>query len=348
MKIRKRAAILAAVILLTGLSGCQQQEQKDERVDEQPESDLQIGISFDSFVIERWIRDRDVFVSTATELGAQVNVQNANGDAQEQISQIEYLIDKKMDVIVVIAVDGDALKNVVQRAKAEGIKVISYDRLIKNSGTDLYISFDNEEVGRLMAQNLIENIPDGGQIFMVRGSKEDNNVTMVQNGFDEVLKDSNLEVVYEANCAGWLAEEAFGYVIEGLRKYPDVKGIMCGNDDLASYAFRALAENRMAGEVVLVGQDGELAACQRIVEGTQSMTVYKSVDELAQKAARCAVKLAKGEELETESTIDDGTTQVPFMVLKSVAVTKDNIDQVIIDGGFHMKEDVYLNVSETE
>lgn len=348
MKIRRTILFLAVMILLAGLSGCGKQEQEDEKVTDREESDLQIGLSFDSFVIERWVRDRDIFVSTATKLGAQVNVQNANGDAQEQISQIEYLIEKKMDVIVVIAVDGEGIRNVIQRAKAEGIKVISYDRLIKNADTDLYISFDNEEVGRLMAQNLVENIPEGGDVFLIRGSETDHNVALVQKGVDEVLKDSNLKVVYEENCSGWLAEEAFGYVAEGLKKYPDVKGVVCGNDDLASYAFRALAENRKAGEVVLVGQDGELAACQRIVEGTQSMTVYKSVDELAQKAAQCAVKLAKGEELNTGETIDDGTAQVPFMVLKPVAVTRENIDEVIIDGGFHMKEDVYLNVSKTE
>lgn len=335
--------LLTAVLLLcTGCSG----EKKEEKAKKTESDAIQIGISFDSFVIERWLNDRDIFVSTATNLGAQVNVQNANGDVREQISQIEYLIEKKMDVIAIIAVDCSSLGGVIEKAKNEGIKIISYDRLILNGDTDLYISFDNVEVGRLMAQSLIENIPEGGDIFMIKGPVEDNNVALVDKGFKEVIKDSNLNVVYEQNCDGWLAEEAFGYVTEGLQEYPDVVGVMCGNDDLASYAFRALAEKRKAGEVALVGQDGDLAACQRIVEGIQTMTAFKLVDELARKAAEYAVKLAKGEELGIQETIDDGTYEIPFLVLAPITVTKENMDEVIIDGGYHLKEDVYLNVKE--
>ncbi len=341
MRWKKGFIVILTMCLL--LMGCAGEIKAVQEAEEDSDSKIQIGISFDSFVIERWIRDRDVFVSTANKLGAQVNVQNANGDVKEQISQIEYFIEKKMDVIVVVAVDCDTLGTVIKKAKTEGINVINYDRLVKNSNADLYISFDNEVVGRLMAEGLINAIPQGGDIFMIKGPVEDNNVALVSKGFHEKIKDSNLKVVYGANCDGWLAEEAFGYVNEGLKEYPNVAGIMCGNDDLASYAFRALAENRKAGEVALVGQDGDLTACQRIVEGTQTMTVYKSVDKLAAKAAECAVKLAKGQDLNVLETIDDGSNNVPFLKLTPVAVNKDNMDEVIIDGGFHLREDVYLN-----
>ena len=118
---------------------------------EQEEQEVQIGLSFESFVIERWMRERDVFVSAAKELGAEVNVQNANGDVEEQISQIEYFIKKQVDVIVVVAGDCEALSDVMIKAREAGIKTVSYDRLIMNAGCDLYISFDNTEVGRLLS-----------------------------------------------------------------------------------------------------------------------------------------------------------------------------------------------------
>lgn len=344
--VMRHMKILFSLVLIAVLfAGCSRQVEQDTPSTEGDSQEIQIGISFDSFVIERWIKDRDVFVSTATELGAQVNVQNANGNVEEQISQIEYFIEKKMDVIVIVAIDCNRLSHVVQKAKANGIKVISYDRLIQNSGCDLYISFDNEEVGQLMGQALLDACPQGGNIFMIKGPVADNNVALVEKGFREEIKDSNLNVVYEANCDGWLAEEAFDYVNEALEQYPDVVGIMCGNDDLGNYTFRALAENRKAGQVAMVGQDSDLAACQRVVEGTQTMTVYKPVDELAARAARCAVKLAQGQDLGIRGVIDDGSEEVPYYRLTPVAVKKDNMDEVIINGGFHLKEDVYLNVN---
>ena len=350
--IKKVLLLLVTLCFMTAFfSGCgsyyeeEEQQLQTAAEDEENKDKIQIGLTVDSFVIERWIRDRDVFVATARELGAEVNVQDAGASAAEQISQIKYFISKKMDVIVIIARDCGALSEVIEEAETAGIKTISYDRLVKNAGTDLYISFDNRKVGEIMAESLIEAIPHGGDIFMIQGSATDNNVMMVKKGFQDVLDGSRLNVVYEANCEGWTAELAVAYVEEGLKKYPHVKGIMCGNDDIASQVIQVLAENQLAGKVIVVGQDGDLAACQRIVEGTQYMTAFKAIEELAREAAKCAVRLGKGEKLEElEETFSDGTYDIPCKVLEPVAVTKENIDQVIIDGGFHRREDVYLNV----
>ena len=314
---------------------------------------IRIGLCFDSFVIERWLRDRDVFVSTAQGLGAEVNVQNANGEVEEQIEQIRYLISRKMDVIVIIAIDGEALNEVVQEAKNAGIVVISYDRLIRGADTDLYISFDNEMVGTLMGQALVEALPEGGKVFEILGSESDNNVWQLKKGFEEAIEGHGLDIVYESVCENWLAELAFDKVNEGLEQTGGkVDGVMCGNDDLAGQAIKALTENRIAGTVPVVAQDAELSACQRIVEGTQTMTVYKSVDEEARIAACFAVEMAQGKDIRDESldyhtseTIFDGAGEVPCYALEPAAVTKENIDDVIIGGGFHQKEDVYLNVN---
>ena len=359
-KIRKNDRIkrlfLGVLLVCTGimiLSGCgTRTEEKQTRQEEtessgKEEDKIQIGLAVDSFVIERWIRDRDVFVATARELGADVNVQDAGADAEEQISQIEYFISKQVDVIVVIARDCGVLSDVIQEAHNAGIPVISYDRMINNADTDLYISFDNRKVGEIMAQALVEALPQGGDIFMIQGPLSDNNVYMLKDGFDDTIKDTNLNVVYEANCDGWTAELAVGYVEEALEKYPHVKGIMCGNDDIASQVVQVLAENQLAGDVVVVGQDGDLAACQRIVEGTQYMTAFKSIEDLAREAAKYAVEIGggkEGSELEgVTEEVNDGTYDIPARVLDPTAVTRENIDEVIIDGGFHRRDEVYLN-----
>lgn len=394
------AGLLALLLALAG--GCGSRDEGAEPVVEEQSDTLKIGMSFDSFVIERWLRDRDQFSMTANNLGAEVNVQVANGEVDEQISQIRYFIKKKMDVIVVIAVDGGALSEVVDEAKKEGIRVISYDRLLLNSDTDLYISFDNEKVGTLMGEALVDALPDGGNIFAIYGSPTDHNVSLVRDGFLAVVGESNLNVIFSAYCENWLAELAFDAVEEGMATTPrNLVGVMCGNDDLASQAFRALAENRLAGKVVMVGQDADLAACQRIVEGTQTMTVYKPVEELAQTAAEFAAalgyekmveegriqedevpKIARDRlaELETLPTISDGSAaiedngelfitvtgstlngdqwrsqhpqqeqdgyEVPYYGLEPIAVTKENIDEVIIGNDFHTEEDVYLNTGK--
>ena len=264
MSIRKKGTagrivctLSAVLFTVLAASGCVRMEDAAAGSMEQEEPKVQIGLSFDSFVIERWMRERDVFVSAAKELGAEVNVQNANGDVQDQISQIEYFIRKQVDVIVVVAGDCEALTDVMIKAREAGIKTVSYDRLIQNAGCDLYISFDNTEVGRLMARSLLENIPDGGDIFLIQGPLTDHNVTLVREGIDETLAGSSLSVVYESNCAGWVAENAYTYTKEGLKQDRYVKGIICGNDDLASQAFRALSEERLAGKVYVTGQDGE-------------------------------------------------------------------------------------------
>jgi D-xylose transport system substrate-binding protein len=166
----------------------------------------------------------------------------------------------------------------------------------------------------------------------------------VEQGFQDVMDYSKLKVIYSVNAVGWLAEEAYDAVNTALDITENIDGVFCGNDNLATEAVRALSENRMAGNVIVTGQDAELAACQRIVEGTQTMTVYKPVDKLAKAAAEYAVKLAKGEDIDVTATINDGAKEVPYVKLEPIAVTKENIDSVIIDCGFQSKEEVYLNV----
>ncbi len=336
--------IFLCSVLIVG--GCEKKEAAKEESVETTEDKLEIGMSFDSFVIERWQRDRDVFVSAAKELGAEVNVQNANGEVAEQIKQIEYFIDKKVDVIVIISIDGEKLVSAVAQAKKAGIKVIAYDRPIKYADADLYISFDNEAVGRMMAEALQQEIGGAGKIIMLSGPTSDSNVTMVNAGFMSIAKRYQNEIVDIHYADGWLAEEAYNYINDNPIKVAGADAIMCGNDNLAGQAIKALSEQRLAGKMPVVGQDAELEACQRIVEGTQLMTVYKPVEKLAKAAAEYAVKLANGEELGIEDSYMEGAYEIPCVTLTPIKVTKSNMDEVIINSGFHLKEDVYMNVAK--
>ena len=342
---RKLTIILCLLLLLTA---CGSAGQKSNAVQTQNEKKIQIGMSFDSFVIERWRRDRDVFVSTAKELGAEVNVQNANGDLAEQKKQIDYFIEKGMDVIVIICADSDGLRTSVNKAKEKGIKVIAYDRLIKDSDVDLYISFDNTRVGGMMAEALIDQGLAGGSVLMLGGSTADNNVSLVEGKFRRTMQENKVTILDSFHADGWLAELAAEYIYEHMDTVFKADAIMCGNDDIASRVVPALAERRLAGKVLVTGQDADLEACQRIVEGTQLMTVYKPVEKLAQRAAECAVALAQGQKITGEDVtmLDNGNFLVPYVGLEPISVTKENINDVIINSGFHLKEDVYLNVPD--
>lgn len=335
------AWLLIASVLFTGCG-----QKKDSNTIGDSEGKIQMGVCFDSLVIERWQRDRDVFVSRVQELGAVVNVQNAGGDVKKQKEQIEYFISRQVDVIVIVAIDTKALTEQVKKAKAQGIKVIAYDRILENCDVDLYASFDNFEVGNLLAKAVRRQFPDGADVLEIMGSPKDYNVAQIEAGLEDGLKNTSCRVLEKTYAENWLAEKAFETVSEFYKKGKNCDVVICGNDDLAAQAVKALSEQRKAGSVFVIGQDGDLAACQRIVEGTQGATVFKNVDQLAKETAEAAIRLAEGEEPGTTQKISDGTYKVDYLCLKPELVTKENMDSVIIDGGFHAREDVYLNTKK--
>lgn len=348
-------AILILLVVLSLFSGCVNEGLGDDVSDMQGDM-VQIGFSFDSFVIERWTRDKEVFVSAAVSMGADVNVQNANGDLETQREQISHFIKKAVDVIVIVATDSDGLSDVVSDAAKKGIRVIAYDRMINNADIDLYISFDNEKVGTLMAEALIGVAGDGGRCLMLCGPNTDDNVERVVKGFKKTVENSGLSIEGMMNAENWRAETAYEYLEDNSDVLPHIDGIMCGNDNLATQTVKYLAEKGLAGKISVVGQDADLEACQRIVEGTQLMTVYKPVEYLAYTAAEAAVSLAKSGGLSQMSTYyedkggkcikintDDGRS-FDCISLEPAPVDAENMDSVIIDGGFHLSEEVYLNV----
>lgn len=348
---RKNIVLLVVMLLITMLFTSCKTAEKPPLETKQAEK-IEIGITFDTFVLERWIRDRDVFVSTATsEDKATVDVQNANGEVEKQRKQIEKFIEQKKDVIVIVAVDCFSLTDVVKEAIRQGIKVISYDRLIQNVETSLYITVDNTSVGKEMAKEFMARLPDGGNIVMICGPEADTNSADVSQSFEATIENPKYKIIYKNHVKSWTPENGFNAVTEAFEAVGEenIDAVMCGNDGLAGYVIRALSERQLAGKVIVVGQDADLDACQRVVEGTQAMTVYKPIEELAKVAAECAISLGEEKSVDKISyplgrkALDNGK-EIAYLGLEPTAVRRDNMDEIIIDSGFHLKEEVYLNM----
>ena len=304
--------------------------------------DLTIGMSIDDLRLERWQKDRDIFVKKAENLGAKVFVQSANGDASAQISQIENMINRNVDVLVIIPFNGEVLGNVIAEAKKEGIKVLAYDRLINNADIDFYVSFDNEKVGELQAKSVVEAKPEGNY-FLMGGSPVDNNAKLFRKGQMKVLQplidSGKIKVVGDQWVDSWLAEKALQIMENALTANKNnIDAVVASNDATAGGAIQALSAQGLSGKVAISGQDADLAAIKRIVDGTQTMTVYKPITKLADKAAEIAVTLGKNEKPTPNAELNNGLKNVPSYLLDPIAVNKDNIDDTIIKDGFHTKD----------
>ncbi|HDL5614674.1 TPA: D-xylose ABC transporter substrate-binding protein [Mannheimia haemolytica] len=307
--------------------------------------DLKIGMSIDDLRLERWQKDRDIFVNKAESLGAKVFVQSANGDATAQISQIENMLNKDIDVLVIIPFNGEVLSNVIAEAKKEGVKVLAYDRLINNADVDFYVSFDNEKIGELQAKSIIGQKPEGNY-FLMGGSPVDNNAKLFRKGQMKVLQplidSGKIKVVGDQWVDSWLAEKALQIMENALTANKNnIDAVVASNDATAGGAIQALSAQGLSSKVAISGQDADLAAIKRIIAGTQTMTVYKPITNLADKAAEIAVALGKDEKVEMNAQLNNGMKEVPAYLLEPVVVTKENIDDTVIKDGFHTKDAVY-------
>lgn len=311
-----------------------------------------IGLSMDTLKEERWQSDRDLFVKRATELGAEVSVQSANSDDTRQLRDVESLITQQVDALVIIPHNGAAMAKAVEMARQAGIPVLSYDRLITGCELDLYMTFDNVKVGELQARFLADRLPAGRKLRLIRiyGSKTDNNAFLFKQGQDNILRPlidaGKVEVVHEDWAEDWKPENAKKITNAAITKAGrEIDAILASNDGTAGGAIQALTEEGLAGRIMVTGQDADLAACQRIVHGTQTMTVYKPLAHLAGRAAEVAVQLASRRPIIARDETDNGRIKVPSILLDIVAVTKDNMMDTVVKDGFRKREDVYQGTS---
>ncbi|MEX1377385.1 MAG: substrate-binding domain-containing protein [Eubacteriales bacterium] len=350
MKAKKNIAKFAAVLLLISnvliFSACGKEE---EFIND--DDTIKIGLILETMTVERWQRDRDVFVARAKELDAEVIVTNAYEDAERQNKLIRELVAQGVDVLAIVAYDKETLSDSIKYAHDNNVKVIAYDRLISEANVDLYISFDNYEVGRLIGQSAVDNVPEG-KYLILNGARTDSNAYMLNEGCMSILQpyidEGKIEVVDETWIEAWRDEVSYKYVNDAIESGLEFDVIIAANDRVAEGALNALSEYRMIDDVYITGQDAELAACQRIVEGIQDMTVYKPISVLAEGAAEIAVKMAKGESIGPCDLIDDGKYKVKYIAYEPIAVNKDNMLDTVIKGGFYPIEQVYANIDKED
>jgi len=323
--------------------GPQSQSRKDKPVT------IGFSIATDTFIIERWNKDIKTFSGAVRDLGGEVIVQLSAGGTREQIAQIEFLLGRKIDVLVVVAHDTEMLSGVIKKARDAKIPVVAYDRLITGVPIDAFVSFNNREVGRLFAKALLHAVPEG-KYLVVNGSIRDNNSFEVNAGFHEVIdpyvSSKSVTIINEIWLDQWSSDEALDKIGKVLASTTDIDAISCANDQIAQAAIQLLAEYRLAGKVAVVGQDADISACQKIVEGTQLMTVYKPIARLGQRAAEVAVALARGRRVQSDLMVDNKSgVEIPYYIEEPLAVFANNMDSSVIHDGFHSAEDVYRNAS---
>jgi D-xylose transport system substrate-binding protein len=294
-------------------------------------------------------QDRPNFERKAKELCADCEIiySNADQDAAKQQQQAEAAITKGAKVLVLDPVDAASAGAIVNRAKQSQIPVISYDRLITDADIDYYISFDNEQVGKLQGESLVKKLTDDGakgSLIMINGAPTDNNAKLFKEGAHSVIDGSDYKVAKEYDTPDWSpdkAQQEMEQAITAVGKDGFV-GVYAANDGTAGGAIAAMKGNGVDPKTrPTTGQDAELAAIQRILIDEQYMTVYKAIKAEAEAAAELAVALAKGETPPAaDDKIDNGTKQVPSILLTPVAVTKDNINDTIIKDKFWTVDEI--------
>lgn len=303
-----------------------------------------IGFSIDTLAIERWRRDCDIFLNTVKEMGAEVIVQNAGNSVEEQIRQIQYLVNRKVDAIVIVAKKNDSLTETIKLARSKNIPVIAYDRLINDADINLYLTIDSERVGELMAKELLRLAPHGTW-YCIYGPSEDYNMTLINRGVKSALRGTPVNIGYVYYTDGWNYDLSYKEMAKLLKNGSIPDAVISGNDAVANSVIQAISEICPDKKIAVSGQDADIAGCQNIVLGRQAVTVYKPITLLAEKAAYCAVELAKGknasELTSNEQTINNGFGEIPVIWLSPTAVTKSNIDDVVIKSGFHTHGEIY-------
>jgi D-xylose transport system substrate-binding protein len=312
---------------------------------------VRIGFSMDTLKEERWQRDKALVEQRCKELGAQCEVLVADGSDATQINQAETFLTKGVDVLIVAPHNGQVAAAIVEAAHKQNVPVISYDRLIRNADVDLYVSHQVVKIGQMQAQYALDHQPKGNYV-LIGGSQTDNNALLLTDGQMQVLQPAidrgDIKIVTKQYAREWLASEALRIMEDALTKNNnDIQAVVASNDGTAGGAISAIPPP-LVGKILVTGQDASLDAVQRIVEGKQTMTIYKPIQPLAFAAVDSAVKLAKGEKVDAKDKINNGKLDVPSLLFEPMVLDKNNVMQTVIKDGYHKVEDVYKNVPKDQ
>jgi D-xylose transport system substrate-binding protein len=308
---------------------------------------IKIGFSVGDFSSDRWSQEPQIFNEAAKSQGAKVLFEYAYGDAAKQLSQAGLLIASGIKVLVVFPTSADNWEGIIALAHRAGVKVIAYERMLKNVDVDYYFSFYNEDVGRQQAKYAVDHRPKGNYILL-EGPTNDINSLLFLKGQKEVLQPyvdkGDIKIVMEKHLDTWNSIDAYNMVQSFIEKNKmPIDAIVAANDELAGGSIMALEMAQSGDAVIITGQDATVTGCQNIIDGKQGMTVYKSIRNLATQAAGACVKLAKGESVSSiNSMMSNGKKDIPAMLLKTAVVDKENIKQTVIADGYLKAEQLHF------
>jgi D-xylose transport system substrate-binding protein len=303
--------------------------------------------------------DKPDFEKAVEELceDCEVLYSNAGGDAEKQQSQAEAALTQGAEVLVVDPMDSKSAAAIAEKAQAQNVPVVSYDRLIENGEVNAYISFDNVKVGELQAETLAKKLKEDGSptgpIIMINGDPADPNAALFKEGAHNGLEAAGVKIAKEYDTPGWSAENAQREAQQAITALGNngFAGIYAANDDTGGGAIAAM---KGAGinpeEKPVTGQDATVAGLQRILAGQQYLTIYKEIEPEAKIAAEFAVALAEGEEGPTEKVteeIENGGGKVPSVLLTPIAVTKDNVKSTVVADGFVTASELCTSAYQT-
>ena len=299
----------------------------------------------------RWeTADRPLLQQAFKAAGVPVEIQNAQGDKSTQQQQAEQAITNGAKVLLLVNLDSGSGAAIEANAKSQGVKVIDYDRLTLGGSADYYVSFDNVAVGKLQGQGLVKCLQQNGpakpKIAELNGSPTDNNATLFAQGYNSVLnplfKSGKATKVADQSVPDWDNQKALTIFEQMLQKSSNkIDGVLAANDGLGNAAISAIKARKLK-QIPVTGQDATAEGIQNILAGDQCMTVYKAIKQEADAASKLAIALAKKQSPPAglvNGKSNDTKRQVPSVLLKPQAITKDNV-HVVFDDGFLKKSDV--------
>jgi D-xylose transport system substrate-binding protein len=339
---RELTLALIATLLLFSTPSVQAQKQQASS------GSLKIGFLMDSLKVERWQTDLDKFQKRAAELGAQVLVETAEGDDELQWQQAQKLLAAGVRALVLVPHDAEKSVRIVDAAKAKNVPVLCYERLVRDANVSLFIGVDASAVGRMQADSLTRLAPKGNYV-LIGGSPSDTNAKLLHDAQMKVLAPivdrGDIRIVSDTWSRDWDPSEAYAHMSAAIDSTKgDIAAVVASNDGTAGGAIQALEEHKLAGKILVSGQDADLAAIIRILEGTQTMTVYKPLGSQATQAAEAAVSLAKGNAVKTSASLSIGNAAIPAILLLPVVVTKENVRSTVIRDGFQNLDTIEKNL----
>ena len=312
------------------------------------QNDISIGFLIPSGEGFRWPVDQKYVEKAAEKKGYTVISRSAENDENMQLKQASELLELGVDVLIVVSVNSNTAAAIVREAHGYNIPVIGYDRLIKNSDLDYFVTFEGAQIGNIMVNHAIKKVPTGNYVLLW-GDAGDVNAVSIKEAQEQTLKpyidNGDINVVYKGFVDNWSSENAY-HKMSNILAFTDqpIDAVITSYDGLAMGVLEALKEYPNQSVKVLTGQDAELSAIKAIVNGEMSLTVYKSIREIANAAIDIAGDLVEGQKIQdVNATVNNGRKDVPTFYLSPVGVEKNNIRSTVIADDYYTEEEIYGN-----